>query len=298
MNKFLYITISVSLLLSASLCISFEMGQVVYLTADKSIIGSRPSRLFGFLSLGELSFDQVFFILDIIYLFTTLTASLALFLFLKDIKSERRRIAIFFGIMIAVMIIIDYNRYMFWDYTVISLYISMTLVAFSFYFLIQSDVKILAPIFAAAAQLMDCRAFLFILPGSILVIFLKKLHKENKHIKLLNMLMIVASSLILALSFISVDFTNKADEDAIDEAFIERYMEYGMDPENITEAQYAFKFRAYLTVTPQELFSDMLTYFSSLSDIPYEDHIQLICALFFVTIILYDNKDITTKFSA
>ena len=292
MNRFLYVTIAIVVFLSTmQIWTNGEIGFIVYLTAGKDIIGDRPSRLFGLMSYASFSIMQARILIFFICLAATLILSTALFLFAKDIKDDRHKIFVIFGASAALELILDYYRYMMWEYASVALYIAVALIAWAFWFLLKTDKKFVAPLFAAAAQFMDSRAFVYILIVSLMIVFIKRIHKENKKLKIWNMLTLSSAALILAFTFVNVDFENKIDEDSIDSIFTARFVENGVEEEDVNKAMYAFKFNAYLRVSPQELLGDSFTNVLLLKDIPFEDHNQLIMLLFFGALIVYDHKD-------
>ncbi len=292
LDRYLYITISVMLFwCSASLWRYSEIGQAGYLTVPNEFIGNKPGRFWGLLSNIDMSLTQIRIMIFVITILITLCAAVPVYLFIRDFKDDRNKIFAVFGTGLAVMIPLFGYKYMMWDYASLSLYTSLMLLTWSAYSLHKTGKKYIAILFAAAAELVDCRAILFLFPVILLVVFVKKIHKDNKQLKFFNMLTLSAAALILVLSFTSVDMDFQADEDAIDNIFTERFIELGNDEEKIDKAAWAFKFNAYLRVSPMELIGDSFTEAYLIKDIIYEDHFQLIVLLFFSTIILYDHKD-------
>ena len=291
-GRFLFVTILVAVFLSSIQIWSIQdIGFVVYLTTGKEVIGDRPGRLFGLLSHIPLTITQTRVIVFLICLVGTVLLSFGLYLFARDIKNDRNKIFVIAGASAVLQIIMDYYRYMLWDYTSVSLYIALGLLVWAFYFLFKSEKKYIALLFAGAAQLTDSRAFVYMLVVSLLIVFVKKIHKEDKKLKTWNMIVFGFVAVILAVSFVNVDFDNEADDEMIDQIFTQRYIEDGMEEEDIDKAMYAFKFNAYQRVTPQELIGDTFTSIPVLKDIPFEDHIHLLALLFFGSIIIYDHKD-------
>ena len=293
LNRFLYFTIVAALFISSSsLWLYKEIGQAVYLTLPDELIGKRPGRLWGILSLVDLSLTQVRMIVFIITLVTTLSAAIPLYFFIRDIREERARIFAVFGVVLGVMIpLFSYGHLIMWDYLSLSLYTSIMFCVWTMFFLHKTEKKYIAILFASAAELIDCRAVLFLIPALMLVVFVKKIHKDNKKLKLFNMLVFAAAAVVLTLSFTSFDVNFHADEEAIDKIFFERFLEIGNDENAINKAAWSFKFNSYLRVSPQELIGDSFTNFYLIKDIVYEDNFQLIILLFFTTVILFDHKD-------
>ena len=292
LNRFLYITIALCLFLSIrSLWQVNELGQIVFLTVSEDVIGIKPGRLFGLLSLVPLNIKSILIMVFMICLINTLFSAHSIFLFIRNIKSDRIKIITICTVLAAYMVIFDYYTYLMWDYTSVSLYISLTFVIYGAYFLVMTEKRFLAPLLCAAAQFIDCRAFIFIMIGALAVIFIKAVHREIKPLKIFNAVTLTVTALMLSLTFMTVDFSDAADSEAIDKIFTERYTEVGMEEEDITPSLYAFKFNSYLTLTPQELFSDSLTGLESLKNVIFEDNIQLIILILLVSIILYDHKD-------
>ncbi|MBQ4225982.1 MAG: hypothetical protein II664_06675, partial [Oscillospiraceae bacterium] len=298
LGKFLYFAIAAELFFcTMSLWTSEEIGYIIYFTVPDSLIGKRPSRLFSLLTHADMSIPVVRAIFFAITLITTLFAAFALYLFIKDIKAGRNKLLVMLGIGVLIQMTLDGYKYMMWDYVSISLYIAMMLVCYAAYFLLKTDKRYIAVIFAAAAEAIDCRAVLFLFPVTLTVIFVKAVHKENKQLKLMNMLCLAAASAVLVVSFTSVDFGFNADSDTIDEMFVQRFLEIGTPEEKIDKAIYGFKFEPYLRVTPNELVGDSFTNCYYVKDIVYEDHFQLLLLLFAGLIILYDHKDDTSEAS-
>ena len=292
LNKLLYVTIAVSIFLSIrSVREVREVGQIVFLTLSETMIGNKPGRLFGLLSLIPMSINTIRAVIFAICLINTFFSAHGIYLFLKHIKNDRTKMITLCSVMALYMVIFDYYSYILWDYTSVSLYISLTFVIYGAYFLIMTDKRAIAPIFFAAAQFIDCRAAIFITVIALIVIFVKPVHREIKSLKVFNMISLAVSALILAVSFMSVDFSVNTDTEAIDNIFTERYIEAGLEEEDINPSLYAFKFNSYITLTPQELFSDTLTGIVNVKDVIFEDHIQLIILIFFASVILYDHKD-------
>ena len=292
LNKLLYVTIAVSLFLSIrSVREVREVGQIVFLTLSETMIGNKPGRLFGLLSLIPMSIKTIRAVIFVICLINTFFSAHGISLFLKHIKNDRTKMITLCSVMALYMVIFDYYSYILWDYTSVSLYISLTFVIYGAYFLIMTDKRAIAPLFFAAAQFIDCRAAIFITMIALIVIFVKPVHREIKSLKVFNMISLAVSALILAVSFISVDFSVNTDSEAVDKIFTERYIEAGLEEEDINPSLYAFKFNSYITLTPQELFSDTLTGIANVKDVIFEDHIQLIILIFFASVILYDHKD-------
>lgn len=291
LNKYLFVTLILTLFFTVKdMWLSGEIGQLVFLTIDSNIIGNRPSRLFGLLSLVEMSNFQARIAIFLICLITTVLIAYLMVLFIREITDGRIKIIVITGVLMAITVIFNYYKYMMWDFANIALYVALMLGAYSFWFLLKTNKKFLAILIAAVSVIVDCRAFIFMAPVMIIIMLGKPENDEQKRIRFYNLIVLGVSAASLMFLFMTADFKNDVDTVLIDEIFKERFVENGTAVENISKTMYAFKFEIYLRITPQELFVNTLTDIFYIKDIIYEDQFQLIILLFLCIIILYDRK--------
>ena len=290
-GKYLFPLVFVSLFLCTFLLRkSFsEVEMIVWHTIDSNIIGNRPGRLFGLLAINDISSRNVTILMYVIYTVVLFFASFCVYLFMKKIRDNRKKVVSLFLMMLSVMILFYYFKFNYWDLMSLSLFISLTIDAYAGYFLLRTDKKWLAPILAAVAEFIDCRALIFLMPVILYVMFSKNMVSDDKHIRNINLFTLLASVAILVLAFVTVDLGEKPDSSIIDSVFTERYIEAGRDPETIDRTLYAFKFESYISVTPQELFGDTLITLDCLKAVLFEDRMQLFLLLSISLILIYDS---------
>ena len=291
LDRFLYPFILAAFILTTKgLWTTNEVGQVVWLTVGHDLIGDRPARLFGLMSLIPMNFTAARIVMCVITLIASAAAAYVLYRFAIDIRDHRNRIFAVAGVMMAVTVIMDYYGYMMWDFGNLSLYIGLTLAGYAYMFLLKTKRPYLSPVFAAAAVFTDCRVIVFMLPAVILLMRGKPQDDRDKKVRMMNMLNLGAAAVVLVLSFVTVDLDFTADSDAIDEVFVERFIENGTDEEDVDRAMWGFKWESYMRVTPPELIGDTFTNVALLKKIPFEDQVQLITLLCFGAIIVYDKR--------